>query len=138
MLLRKCFGLITAVAGLALATPRLHAQDAGALLDLLVKKKLITDQEAEEVRGELTREAAQTSGGKWKISAPINESSSPDRPTAGIPAATRLFTRRLLTRPESTILSRSRSFADVTRRPPTNVASLPNARCIDEISSPPP
>jgi len=32
-----------------------RAQDAGALLDLLVKKKLITDQEAEEVRGELVK-----------------------------------------------------------------------------------
>lgn len=73
MLSRKCFGLITAVAGLALATPRLHAQDAGALLDLLVKKHLITDQEAEEVRGELTRDAATTAAGKWKISAPVTE-----------------------------------------------------------------
>ena len=50
-----------------------RAQDAGALLDLLVKKKIITDQEAEEVRGELTREAATTAAGKWKISAPITE-----------------------------------------------------------------
>ena len=50
-----------------------NAQDAGALLDLLVKKKIITDQEAEEVRGELTREVAATSAGKWKLSAPINE-----------------------------------------------------------------
>jgi hypothetical protein len=35
-----------------------RAQDAAPLLDLLVKKRLITDQEAEEGRGELTREAA--------------------------------------------------------------------------------
>jgi hypothetical protein len=51
----------------------LRAQDAGALLDLLVRKKLITDQEAEEVRSELTKEAATTSGGKWKLSTPITE-----------------------------------------------------------------
>src|SRR5438034_4015350 len=51
----------------------LRAQDAGALLDLLVKKKLITDQEAEEVRAELTKEAATTSGGKWKLSTPLTE-----------------------------------------------------------------
>src|SRR5213082_4197866 len=51
----------------------LRAQDAGALLDLLVRKKLITDQEAEEVRAELTKEAATTSGGKWKLSSPITE-----------------------------------------------------------------
>src|SRR6266403_1197730 len=51
----------------------LHAQDAGALLDLLVRKKLINDQEAEEVRAELTKEAATTSGGKWKLSTPLTE-----------------------------------------------------------------
>jgi hypothetical protein len=51
----------------------LRAQDAGALLDLLVRKKIITDQDAEEVRAELTKEAAATSGGKWKLSTPITE-----------------------------------------------------------------
>jgi len=50
-----------------------RAQDAGALLDLLVKKRLITDQEAEEVRGELIKESAETSAGKWKLSTPITE-----------------------------------------------------------------
>jgi hypothetical protein len=49
------------------------AQDAGALLDLLVRKKIITDQEAEEVRADLTKEAATTSAGKWKLSTPITE-----------------------------------------------------------------
>jgi hypothetical protein len=50
-----------------------RAQDAGALLDLLVRKKIITDQEAEEVRAELTKESATTSAGKWKLSVPITE-----------------------------------------------------------------
>src|SRR5436309_4627055 len=50
-----------------------RAQDAGALLDLLVRKKIITDREAEEVRADLTKEAATTSGGKWKLSTPITE-----------------------------------------------------------------
>src|SRR5215212_4777702 len=50
-----------------------RAQDAGALLDLLVKKKIISDQEAEEVRAELTKEVATTAAGKWKMSAPITE-----------------------------------------------------------------
>jgi hypothetical protein len=72
MLLRNRFVLIAAAA-LVLGSITSRAQDAGALLDLLVKKKLITDQEAEEVRGELTRDAAQTAAGKWKLSAPINE-----------------------------------------------------------------
>ncbi|HEV3409917.1 MAG TPA: putative porin, partial [Chthoniobacterales bacterium] len=50
-----------------------QGQDAGALLDLFVRKKIITDQEAEEVRGELTRESAQTPAGKLKISNPVTE-----------------------------------------------------------------
>jgi hypothetical protein len=50
-----------------------RAQDSGALLDLLVRKHLITDQEAEEVRAELTKETAATSAGKLKLSTPITE-----------------------------------------------------------------
>src|SRR5438270_10639656 len=50
-----------------------HAQDAGALLDLLVKKKIITDQEAEEVRADLTKETSSTAAGKMKLSTPITE-----------------------------------------------------------------
>jgi hypothetical protein len=47
MLLRNRFVLIAAAAALVLGHVTARAQDAGALLDLLVKKKLITDQEAE-------------------------------------------------------------------------------------------
>src|SRR3954447_25629248 len=66
--------LITATSFLfAFSAVPMRAQDAGALLDLLVKKKIITDQEAEEVRAELTKEVATTSAGKWKMSAPITE-----------------------------------------------------------------
>jgi hypothetical protein len=50
-----------------------RAQEAGALLDLLVRKRIITDQEAEEVRAELVKESASTAAGKWKLSTPINE-----------------------------------------------------------------
>lgn len=50
-----------------------RAQDAGALLDLLVKKRIITDQEAEEVRAELTKSTSETAAGKWKLSQPITE-----------------------------------------------------------------
>ena len=50
-----------------------RAQDAGALLDLLVRKHVISDQEAEEVRAELVKESASTAAGKWKLSAPITE-----------------------------------------------------------------
>jgi hypothetical protein len=72
-MLRTYFVLTAITASVVLGGITARAQDAGALLDLLVKKHLITDQEAEEVRGELTKEAAATSAGKWKISAPINE-----------------------------------------------------------------
>src|SRR5438105_5480334 len=65
--------LAIALAMLLLSPPLLKGQDAGALLDLLVRKKLITDQEAEEVRAELTQETAATSAGKWKLSSPITE-----------------------------------------------------------------
>ena len=54
-MLRNCVVFITVAAGLLIGHVTASAQDAGALLDLLVKKKIITDQEAEEVRGELTR-----------------------------------------------------------------------------------
>ncbi|MEY2531579.1 MAG: hypothetical protein QOI96_1664 [Verrucomicrobiota bacterium] len=72
MLARK-FIFIAVIASFICGTVSIRAQDAGALLDLLVRKKLITDQEAEEVRSELTKEVASTAGGKWKLSAPITE-----------------------------------------------------------------
>jgi hypothetical protein len=72
-MLRRNFVLITMAASLIAGAITARAQDAGALLDLLVKKRIITDQEAEEVRGELTREAAATSAGKLKLSTPITE-----------------------------------------------------------------
>jgi hypothetical protein len=66
--------LVTAAAIASLLAPVIaSAQDAGALLDLLVKKRLITDQEAEEVRGELVKDMASTSAGKLKLSSPITE-----------------------------------------------------------------
>ena len=50
-MLRNYFALIALTASLTLGGMIARGQDAGALLDLLVKKKIITDQEAEEVRG---------------------------------------------------------------------------------------
>jgi hypothetical protein len=50
------------------------AQENGALLDLLVKKRIISDQEAEEVRAELTKEyATSTSAGKLNLSSSLTE-----------------------------------------------------------------
>jgi len=73
-MLTKKIALIAILVSFALVPiSKLRAQDAGALLDLLVKKRLITDQEAEEVRAELTKQVSETSGGKWKLSTPITE-----------------------------------------------------------------
>src|SRR5438105_15923554 len=73
-MLTKKFVLIAVFVGFLVAPMAvLHAQDAGALLHLLVKKRLITDQEAEEVRAKLTKQVSETSGGKWKLSTPITE-----------------------------------------------------------------
>src|SRR5262249_38837178 len=69
----KKLTLAAVALSVALGGAAARAQDAGALLDLLVKKRLITDQEAEEVRGELIKESAETSAGKWKLSTPITE-----------------------------------------------------------------
>jgi hypothetical protein len=72
-MLRKNFVLVALAASLIAGAITARAQDAGALLDLLVKKRIITDQEAEEVRGELQKDAAATSAGKLKLSTPITE-----------------------------------------------------------------
>ena len=66
-MLRKNFVLLIMVASLIAGAITARAQDAGALLDLLVKKRLITDQEAEEVRGELVKDVASTAAGKLTL-----------------------------------------------------------------------
>src|SRR5437016_7730900 len=72
-MLTKKFVLIAVIVSFLVPPMSMFAQDAGALLDLLVRKKLISDQEAEEVRSELTKQVSETSGGKWKLSSPITE-----------------------------------------------------------------
>jgi putative porin len=72
-MLAKKFIFIAVIASFLAGPMSIFAQDAGALLDLLVRKKIVTDQEAEEVRAELIKEASATSAGKLKLSAPITE-----------------------------------------------------------------
>ena len=51
-----------------------HAQDAGALVDKLVKKGILSSQEGEEVRADMMRDfATQTPAGKINISSSITE-----------------------------------------------------------------
>lgn len=50
------------------------AQDAGALIDLMVRKGMLKDQEAEQVRAQLSRDyAANTPAGKLNLSSSVKE-----------------------------------------------------------------
>lgn len=61
-----------AIAAALLCAGTALAQDSGPLLDLLVKKGIINDQEAENLRADLTKDfTANTSAGKLNLSAPI-------------------------------------------------------------------
>ncbi len=53
---------------LALSAGQVHAQDSSALVDALVRKKILTAQEGEDVRADLIRENAITNAGKLQIS----------------------------------------------------------------------
>lgn len=68
----KKLKLVAFVSALALVSGVAKAQDS-ALLDLLVKKKVISDQEAEETRAELAKEYAATPAGKINISTPVSQ-----------------------------------------------------------------
>jgi polyhydroxyalkanoate synthesis regulator phasin len=70
----KFISLIAAI-NIFAGTMSILAEDSNALLDLLVRKKLITAKEAAEVRAELSKEekVKETSAEKWKISTPITE-----------------------------------------------------------------
>jgi len=73
MFVKKLIFAALATATLLLAGVTTQAQESGALLDLLVKKRIISDQEAEEIRGELNKEFSQNPAGKLKLSTPLTE-----------------------------------------------------------------
>lgn len=63
---------LLATAAALFAASVAFAQDSGALIDLLVRKGVLNDQEAEELRAELTKDfAANTSAGKLNLSSSI-------------------------------------------------------------------
>jgi len=66
----KCIML---AAALSLVAGASQAQDNAALLDLLVKKKVITDQEAETVRADLVKEYTTTPAGKLNVGSWVQE-----------------------------------------------------------------
>lgn len=66
--------LFALVGGIAFTSATAVAQDSGPLIDLLVKKGLINDQEAEEIRTDLTKDfAANTSAGKLNLGSHLTE-----------------------------------------------------------------
>lgn len=63
---------LLATAAALLCAGAAFAQDSGALIDLLVKKGVLNDQEAEELRAELVKDfAANTSAGKLNLSSSV-------------------------------------------------------------------
>lgn len=67
---RKFLSFVGGAAALALIAPSIRAQDSGPLIDVLVRKGIITDQEAEELRADLLRDFGASSPGKVDI-APV-------------------------------------------------------------------
>jgi polyhydroxyalkanoate synthesis regulator phasin len=59
---------------LTLGASSLFAQDSGPLIDLLVKKGIVTDQEGEQLRADLIKDfAANSSSGKLNLSSSLTE-----------------------------------------------------------------
>jgi hypothetical protein len=73
MLPKPSLKLAAALALACSASLPAPAQDAGALVDKLIKKGILTDQEGEEVRADMTRDFAQTNAGKINLSSSITE-----------------------------------------------------------------
>lgn len=60
--------------GVALGAASLaHAQDSGPLIDALVKKGILNDQEAEEIRADLIKDFGTSSAGKLNLSSALTE-----------------------------------------------------------------
>ena len=64
---------LLALAAALLCAGTAFAQDSGPLIDILVKKGLINDQEAEDLRAELVKDFATTSAGKLNLSSSLTE-----------------------------------------------------------------
>lgn len=68
------FALLALAGGIALTTATAVAQDSGPLIDLLVRKGLINDQEAEELRTDLAKDfASNTAAGKLNLGSHLTE-----------------------------------------------------------------
>jgi len=71
---KHLFKRLALIGSALLLAAGLRAQDSGPLIDLLVKKGMLTDQEAEQVRAELVKDfAANSAAGKLNLSSAISE-----------------------------------------------------------------
>lgn len=61
------------IGGMTLTASVALAQDSGPLIDVLVKKGILTDQEAEDVRADLVKDFANVPAGKLNISTGLTE-----------------------------------------------------------------
>lgn len=64
---------VAALAFFSLPALPSRAQDAGALVDKLIQKGILTDQEGEEVRADMTRDFARTDAGKIALNPSLTE-----------------------------------------------------------------
>jgi hypothetical protein len=70
----KSFNWLALLGGLAIGAASLaHAQDSGPLIDTLVKKGILNDQEAEDLRMELVKDFGTSSAGKLNLSSALTE-----------------------------------------------------------------
>ena len=69
----KLWPALLGALALTAALPVARAQDSGALLDLLVKKGVVNDQEAEDLRAQLTKDFAATPAGKLNLGSALTE-----------------------------------------------------------------
>lgn len=68
------FKWLALLGGLAVGAASLaHAQDSGPLIDTLVKKGILNDQEAEDLRIELLKDFGTSSAGKFNLSSALTE-----------------------------------------------------------------
>ena len=96
--------------GFAISAAAAFAQDSGPLIDLLVRKGIVTDQEAEELRVELLKDfTANSSAGKLNLSSSLSEfklsgdlrmryeanSQTPELATGGAPVSNETSRQRL-------------------------------------------
>ena len=71
--LNRTYYTIVTLVLMTLAALQSYASESGPLIDLLIRKGIITDQEAEDLRAELAAEFADSSAGKIEIGSSVKQ-----------------------------------------------------------------